>query len=204
MKIIGITGPSGAGKSSLTEYFKKASIPVSDADSLYHELLESSEDLRTALAAEFGECVTSEGKIDRKALAGIVFAPGAEERLARLNEITHAFVLREVRAFLSECEAHGEGFAAIDVPLLFESGISDDCDYTVSVLASRDVRLERIKSRDSLSDEEAEKRLSAQKDDEFYTSRSSRVIYNNGKDSELELEFMKLASRLGIILGGDK
>ncbi len=204
MIVIGITGPSGAGKSSLSELFIKANIPVSDADSVYHELLDSSEELRSALANEFGKDILCDGKIERKILSSVVFSPGAEDKLKRLNEITHAFVISDIRKFLSECELSDEKFAVIDVPLLFESGLDSDCDYTVSVLADKDIRLERIISRDSIEEEDAKKRLDSQKPDSFYTERSSRIIYNNGRKGEIELEFMKLCARLGITLGGSK
>ena len=58
------------------------------------------------------------------------------------------------------------------------------CTFTVALLADGELRRDRIISRDSLSTERADARLSAQKPDTFFIERADYVIYNNG-DREL-------------------
>ncbi len=197
-KRIGITGPSGAGKSTLSDYLRRFGVPVIDTDALYHEILDSSETCRNELTEEFGSGILTDGKIDRRALGDIVFAEGNGEKLARLNEITHKYVIKATEAFFLECESRGFEFSGADVPLLFESGISDMCDLNVSVLASKDVRLSRIIKRDGISEERAQMRLEAQKDDSFYIKHSDIVLDNSR--SSFDVEFMKLCARLGVNL----
>ena len=94
MKIIGLCGMSGSGKGSVGVIFRQFSIPVLDTDRLYHSLIEDADSECTKLIIqEFGEAVADEqGRIDRKILRSLVFAPDAKEKLARLNVITHACV----------------------------------------------------------------------------------------------------------------
>lgn len=80
-----------------------------------------------------------DGRVDRPALAAVVFADPAE--LAALDALTHEAVAREVRRRLWQSEAP---FAAIDAIGLFESGLASLCDETVCVLAPEETRIERL------------------------------------------------------------
>ena len=63
---------------------------------------------------------------------------------------------------------------------LFEAGADTLCTHTAVVLANREIRLVRIMARDGLSEDAAQKRLSAQKPDTFYLDRADFTIYNDG------------------------
>ena len=82
---VAIVGPSGSGKGYVCERFLKLGIPSIDTDKVYREILsrENSECL-SELILEFGESIISDGKLDRRALAQIVFAKGNEKKLERL------------------------------------------------------------------------------------------------------------------------
>jgi dephospho-CoA kinase len=77
----------------------------------------------------------------------------------------------------------------VDAPTLFESGFDSECDFTVAILADGDLRRERIITRDSLSSERADQRLSAQKPDDFFISRADYVLHNDGNLSALKVNF---------------
>lgn len=184
MLIIGLTGPSGAGKGTVSKLFEPYNIYSIDTDAVYHKLLIPPSPCLDDLRKEFGDGIISpDGSLDRRALADTVFAKGNGERLERLNEITHRYVLDATRKICKEYERIGCPAAIVDAPLLFESGFDSECDFTVSVLADRELRLERIIQRDGISRERAVARLDAQKNDSFYTERSDEIIYN-GADVE--------------------
>ena len=73
--------------------------------------------------------------------------------------------------------------AVIDAPLLFEAQGDKLCDTVISVVAPKEIRLERIMKRDGITREEAERRMSVQHEDEFYTSEAEFVILNDGNES---------------------
>jgi len=80
-----------------------------------------------------------------------------------------------------------------------ESGVYKLCDKIVSVLADSSVRKERIMARDNLTLSEAEKRMSAQKDDSFYKEYSDAVILNNGDKSQAIESAQQIFSEIGVL-----
>ena len=200
MLIIGLTGPSGAGKGVVGAQFAAYGIPSIDTDRVYHELLVPPSACLDALVGRFGKGILSpDGTLDRRALASIVFADGHEDDHRALNEITHAFVLDEVRRMVRAHASEGKAAVAVDAPLLFESGYGDECDVTLAVLADRELRRERIMTRDGLSPDAAEARLQAQKPDEFYTEHADYVIRNDGWMSQVERDIEQFLIERGVI-----
>ena len=64
----------------------------------------------------------------------------------------------------------------LDAPTLFEAGLDDSCARILAVTAPEEVRLERIRKRDGLSEEAARLRMGAQKPESFYTRRADSVV----------------------------
>lgn len=184
INIIGITGPSGAGKSLISDYLAKKNIPVIDADEVYHSLLTKGSPCTSALADEFGsEIIAPDGTPDRKKLGVIVFS--SKEKLERLNSIVLSFVIDKINEMISVLEAKGEKNVVLDAPTLIESGFSSQCDYVVSILASKSERISRICSRDGITEKSAALRVDAQKDDSFYIANSHYILYNDSDTEDL-------------------
>ena len=195
MKVIGLTGPTGAGKSELCACLSRLGIPSINADKVYHQLLTPPSPCLDALAEHFGKKILkADGTLDRRALAAIVFAEGADAEHEALNKITHGFVLARIRELINGYSIASCPAVIADVPLLFESGFSKECDLNVSVLANKLVRIDRIMKRDGLDFAAANARVSAQESDDFYVSRSDVVIYNNFDESNLADEARKIFS----------
>lgn len=131
MKILGITGGSGSGKTTLLRAVEHLGGLGLDCDAIYHCLLETDDALVAAIGARFPGTVR-DGRVDRPALAAVVFADPAE--LAALDALTHEAVAREVRRRLWQSEAP---FAAIDAIGLFESGLAALCDGRSACLRPR-------------------------------------------------------------------
>lgn len=180
MKIIGLTGPSGSGKSSCAAFLEGLGLPVIDADRVYHGLISSYTSCTREIVAEFGAGILDHNRaIDRKALGKIVFSDTSRQKAQRLNQITHKFVREETLRLLegyrkTSCEA-----VVIDAPLLFEAEFDTFCDFCISVLAPQAVRLARIMKRDAITKEQAERRLAAQQQDEYYISRAKYTVIND-------------------------
>ena len=200
MLTVGLTGPSGAGKGVVASLFARYGVPSIDTDAVYHDLLIPPSACLDELVARFGESVlTADGRLDRKALAAVVFAAGHENDLLDLNRITHRHVLDEARRQLAAYEAAGKAAVLVDAPQLYESGFDAECDYVVAVLAPRDVRLSRIVARDGLDEARAAARLDAQKDDSFFRSHADAVLVNDGRAEALESEICGLLRRWGVL-----
>ena len=202
MVIVGITGGSGSGKSLFCQYLRKiCAAALLDADEIYHELTDSRSACTRAIASAFGEAVLNDdGSLCRPALAAVVFAKGeaAAKRLEQLNEITHRFVREEFEHRMALFKEEGFSVVLLDVPLLFESEFDRLCQFTISVLAERELRIARIVERDGISEDAAARRLDAQPSDDFYIKRSDAIVYNSESTENLKKQAHIIAERFGL------
>ena len=183
MTVYGLTGGSGSGKTTVLEYLTNRGALGLDCDAIYHDLLRSDDEMLSELRENFPGAFQN-GEFDRKALGRIVFSN--EELLSKLNEITHRYVVREVKEQLRRHARNGGSTAVIDAVALIESGLGKLCDLTVGVTADVDVRVRRIMEREGISEEYARSRIAAQHDDDYYETRCGAVIHNNGTLEELQ------------------
>lgn len=194
MLIIGLTGQTGAGKSTVSEILEKYGCYHIDADKVAHDILENDKEVQEKLKERFGEDITgADGKIDRKILAARAFAD--KDSTLALNAITHPAVNNEIQNIILKQKEYGTKAVIIDAIALFESGEAKICDYTVAVIAPRDVRLERIIARDKISVSRANERINAQKDESFFTLNADYII-NNCEPYNIYDETEKLAYKL--------
>lgn len=183
--ILGLTGPSGAGKGLVAKHLQDAyGFAWIDTDAVYHELTSAPSLCLDELQAAFGESIIKNGALDRPALAAIVFAEGAQDKLLLLNRITHKHVITESAKRIEAARQRGARGAILDAPLLFEAGADALCTHTCAMIADREVRKARIMARDHLSEDAANKRLDAQKPDAFYAERADFLFENNLQGTE--------------------
>lgn len=182
-RLIGLTGPTGAGKSSVGKIFTAHGFAVVDADKIAHKALEDKCCI-DKLVSTFGvEILCENGSINRKALAKCAFKD--ESHTKKLNSITHPVIINLSEKEFERLSAEGYKNIIFDAPTLFEAGMEHLCDFVISVISPVEIRLLRIKQRDSLIDTEAKARISAQQKDEFYTDRSRFVIVNDSDEITL-------------------
>ena len=190
--IIGITGGTGSGKTTLLNILKDAGVLVLDCDAIYHQLLTTAPALLAAIEGRFPGTVEN-GVLQRKKLGQIVFSD--EKALLDLNKITHNAIHAEVLRRLDANPTH----AAIDAVALFESGMDRLCDVTVAVTAPEDVRLRRLMERDCISAEYAQKRMDAQPSAEWFRSKCTYTLENNGTQGDFQAKCLAFLRDLGIM-----
>lgn len=194
MIVVGLCGGSGSGKGLACTYFSELGIETLDTDVIYHSLISSSTPCLEEIVRVFGNTVLKDGAIDRRALAEIVF--DSEEKRLTLNKIAHKHILEAVRLRISECEALGNIGVVIDAPLLFESGFDKECDTTICVLADDEIRINRIVARDSISRENAIKRINSQISNDSLKKLCDYVIYNDSSHEELRRRVIEAAKKI--------
>lgn len=193
--VIGLTGQTGAGKSTVSAYLRENGIAVIDADKTARDVVETGSACIADIALEFGcEYINMDGTLNRKKMAKTVFTE--KEKLKKLNTLMFPYIIERIQDEIKQLRQKGEPIIVLDAPTLFESGADKDCDYVVSVTADPALRMQRIVRRDNLTQEEAMQRISAQHDEEYYKSRSWKVLENNGSVDELKNQTSALLSRL--------
>jgi dephospho-CoA kinase len=172
MKIIGLTGGIGMGKSTAAAAFRRARIPVFDADATVHRLQARGGRAVRAIEAAFPG-TTAQGAVDRPALRRAVL--GKAEALTTLEAILHPMVRQEERAFVARARRAGNRAVVLDIPLLFETG-GRKTDRVVVVSAPRAVQMQRVRKRRKMSASDIEAVLARQMPDAEKRRRADLVI----------------------------
>ncbi len=173
MIVLGLTGSIGMGKSATAAMFRDSGIPVYDADAAVHALYVQGGAAVGPLSERFGDIV-KEGAVDRSALRTIVLNdPGA---LSDLEAIIHPLVGQTQLAFRAEAETQGAAFVVLDIPLLFETGGDQRCDYTLVVTAPESVQRKRVLARGEMSEAELDSILSKQIPDSEKRARADFIV----------------------------
>jgi len=194
MKIIGICGSSGCGKSSVCRIFRDFGAVWLDCDAIYHDLISSDSPCLRQLKEEFGESVIRNGALDRSVLREIVFQD--EEKLKRLNSISHHHVLLHLKDLIQEARDFGSKLCLIDAPMFFEANLQNWCDFVIAVVCEEAIQIQRVCKRDSITEEQARNRLRHQIPNDVLISRSDFVIENNGDVLRLSLCCKKIYERI--------
>lgn len=194
--VVGLTGPTGAGKTAVARVFEAAGIPVIDTDGLAREVVKPGSPCLEQLVQAFSPAILrDDGTLDRAALAARAFA--TPQTTERLNAITHPAIIARSLEQLRACAAQGYRAAAIDAPLLYESGMDALCAQVAVITAPAAKRRARIMARDGLSAEQAARRMAAQPADAFYRERRPAwFVVNDGSPEQLEDEARRIAAQI--------
>jgi dephospho-CoA kinase len=179
---VGLTGGIGAGKSEALAALERGGAATLSSDAVVHELL-SSDAVRDELVERFGPEVAPDGRIDRDAMARLVFSD--PDQRAWLEGYLWPKVGERIWSWRQELadRADPPAAAVVEVPLLFESGMEQGFDHTIAVIADDDLRAERIGERGHSGVESRESRQLSQKEK---AERADFTVRNDGTVEELE------------------
>ena len=194
MKVIGLTGGIGAGKSTVSDYLLDKGFTVIDADKIARSMTEKGSETLQALTEAFGEDILfTDGCLDRKKLAAIVFSD--EKKRLVLEELTTKKVVQIIEKITGLQEEGYEAPVFIDAPLLFESGADKLCDAVWLVDASIDIRIRRVMARDDVTSEEVKRRILNQMSSSEKIARSTDIIDNSKGKEALYKQVERLLER---------
>jgi dephospho-CoA kinase len=194
---VGLTGGIGSGKSTVAGLLAERGALVLDADAIAREVVEPDGPAFAPIVERFGEGVVgADGRLDRAALAAVVFADVAAREA--LNAITHPLIGEIIAARVATAAA--DGIVVFDVPLLVEhwvekGEVNRPYDLVVVVEAPRELRLERLEGR-GVARADAEARMAVQATDEqrrdFVAAHGGVVVGNGDGLAALEAEVDRL------------
>lgn len=186
------------GKSTAAAAFRRAHIPVFDADAAVRAMQAPGGCALPAIAAGFPGTVvrdpTGRLVLDRAALRRAVL--GRPDALTRLEAVMHPLVRRRERAFLAASRRRGERLVVLDVPLLFESRGVGGLDGVVTVSAPARVQRARVRARGLLSDAQLDAVLARQWPDWRRRRAATWVVRSGLSRHHAQAMIRRILSRL--------
>ena len=171
---IGITGGIGSGKTTVTKLFEVLGIPVYNADSAAKRLMNEDEELKAAIKRTFGEAAYTNGILNRKYIADIVFTD--PQKLEALNAMVHPATLHDAELWMNK---QNSPYAIKEAALIFESGAHEQLDYVIGVYAPSPLRILRTMQRDGVSKEAVLARMNKQIDETIKMRLCDFIITND-------------------------
>ena len=192
---VALTGGIATGKSHVLATFAAAGVPTIDSDALARAAVDAGTPGLAAVVARFGNGVLdSVGALNRRALADIVFADAGARR--DLEAIIHPEVCLAIDAWFAALDPSRDPFAVVAIPLLFEAGRERDFDVVVVTSCQPETQLRRLMARDSLTEDEARRRIGAQLPLEEKVRRADCVIKTEGSLAETDAQVRALIAML--------
>ena len=178
--LVGITGGIGSGKSTVSRFFTVLGIPVYNSDDRGKYLMIHDSGLIKNIKEAFGqESYFEDGSLNRTYLASEVF--NNEEKLALLNSFVHPAVGNDFKKWI---EMNSEApYLLKESALLFETGIYQELNKNISVMAPKAMRIERVVLRDDhRSIQQIEDIIDKQSSDNQRRKLSDFLINNDGSE----------------------
>lgn len=144
---IGLTGNIGSGKSTIAEIFKVLGVAVYHADDEVKKFLSNSEVI-AKLINKFGETIFTNGIINKRKLADIVFTDSVS--LQFLNNLIHPLLKTDFDNWITTLSLDYK-YVVQEAAILFESGFEKYVDKTILVTAPENLRMQRVCERDGIS-----------------------------------------------------
>lgn len=183
---IGLTGGIASGKSTIANMLVERGALLVDADQVAREVVLPGESALEAIASAFGQAVLeTDGSLNRKKLGDIVFRDKAS--LRALEAITHPAIRERMQDRIHTFEEqYPDRLVVADVPLLYETNQKHLYDAVMVVYVPSEVQIARLMERNTVTEEEARRRVLLQMDIEQKRDLAEWVIDNSGTIEETE------------------
>jgi len=174
MQRVGLTGNIGSGKSLVAQIFKTFGVPVFEADLEAKSIL-FKPDVSQKVIRLFGDKILTDGSIDKKKLARVVF--NDKVSLQKLNGIIHPAVRAGFETWAKSNK--NAPYLIYEAAILFESGHYNNLDAVIVVLSDPETRIRRVVRRDGATRKEIMTRMQNQWPDDWKKDLADYVIVNN-------------------------
>ncbi|GIN22101.1 dephospho-CoA kinase [Siminovitchia fordii] len=192
--IIGLTGGIASGKSTVSKLLEKRGFAIVDADVAARKVVEPGEKAYKDIVEAFGSSILlTDGTLDRAKLGSIVFQNDDERK--KLNAIVHPAVRKKMNDWQEEAIKAGKRTIILDIPLLYESGLTHLVEKTIVVYVNECTQLKRLIERNNFTEEEAKSRIASQIPLKEKMEKADAVIDNNGSVEETETQLEQLIEK---------
>ena len=185
MKLIGLTGGIASGKSTVAAILRRLGAAIVNADDLSREVVDPGQAAWTEIVELFGaEVLQSDQTIHRQKLRSIIFSD--PEARKKLEAIIHPRVRALAEQRIREYAAAGYEIVVYEVPLLFEGNLHHWLRPVVLVASNIATQKKRLRDRDHLTEEEAQKHIDSQMSLDEKRRLADYVIENDDSLANLD------------------
>ena len=178
--VIGLTGNIAVGKSVVRQMLQHLGAYTLDADGLSHQAMMPGAPAYKPVIETFGKfMLDEEGLVNRTRLGSVAFA--MPEALATLETIVHPVVNQAILALVGRAK---QRVVVIEAIKLVETNLADMVDAIWVVDASPEAQLKRLTDKRKMSDDEARKRIFAQRPQADKIARADVIITNEDNVEE--------------------
>lgn len=190
--VLGVTGGIGCGKSTVCNILRdKYNAIVLDADKIAKEVMKQN-DVISKIANSLGNNILNkDASINYAELSKLVFKD--KKSLDSLNSIVHPIVMNIIENEIQKLNTHN--LIVLDVPLPIKEFIQL-CNYIITVWAHENIRIDRVKKRSNLSEDQIISRMKNQLSEKQYKEIADFIIFNNNSYDKLYLDIEEIINRI--------
>lgn len=184
--MIGLTGGIGSGKSEAARIMAELGAYVISADEIGKWVMDNNPGMSEWVRINFGsDFFDNEGKLIRKKLGDEIFSnPGSKQRL---DEKIFPQIYARLKELIKDASEKRD-IIVVDAAMIFEWGIEQDFDFTVTVLSSEKTVYDRLQRRDKFTRDQIIFRIKSQLPVYLKVSKANYVIHNDGELRDLRNE----------------
>ena len=177
---------------------------IIDADQVARKLVEPDAPAWRRIVKVFGKEILQKDKtLDRKKLAGIIFADAGKRKL--LNSILHPLIMKEEERLLKEAASKGDHkIAIVSAALMIEAGTYKRFQKIIVVSCNKEIQIERIMKREKVTRKEALQRWSAQLSGKEKKRYAHYVINTSGPFQQTRKQVVKVYDKLRRLAEGKR
>ena len=194
-KTIAITGGIGSGKSTFCSKLKEKGFKIHSSDEQVAKIYKNPEKKFVTYLRTIGLSKSiSKKNIDKKIISKIIFE---NKQIRKKLELYIFKIVRKKRSdFIKQEKQKKTRLIFIDIPLLFENNLEKQFNKVISIIASKRVRLKRLKKTRQMTENQFKNITRSQTSDVIRKKKSDYVIYNNSTLKDYKIKINKLISKL--------
>ena len=194
-KTVAITGGIGSGKSTFCSKLKEKGFKIHSSDEQVAKIYKNPEKKFVTYLRTIGLSKSiSKKNIDKKIISKIIFE---NKQIRKKLELYIFKIVRKKRSdFIKQEKQKKTKLIFIDIPLLFENNLEKQFNKVISIIASKRVRLKRLKKTRKMTEKQFKNITRSQTSDVIRKKKSDYVIYNNSTLKDYKIKINKLISKL--------
>ena len=192
---IAITGGIGSGKSTFCSKLKERGFKIHSSDEQVAKIYKNPDKKFVTYLHSIGLSKSiSKKNINKKTISKIIFE---NKQIRKKLELYIFKIVRNKRSnFIKQEKEKKTRLIFIDIPLLFENNLENQFHKVISIIASKQERLKRLKKTRKMSETQFKNIIRSQTSDIIRKKKSDYVVYNNSTLKDYKTKINKLINKL--------